>query len=93
MHRNSENPTAVYHVQMKYFSNVGGPGPVRYRQIPRSVAVLDRLHGGTPIGKASADGRTDDDLAVWSLHVDGADVPGRWLIVDRRFVAISSDPA
>ena len=40
-----------------------------------------------PIGIASAIGRTDRGLAVWAA-VHGADVPGRWVIVDRRFVAV-----
>jgi len=77
---------------MMYFTNVGGLGRVRYHQIPRSVAVLKSLHDGTPIGMASEIGRTDDGLAAWSLHVDDADVPGRWIIIDRQFVAMPTDP-
>jgi len=41
-----------------------------------------------PIGIASVIGRTEGGLAVWGLCVHGADVPGRWVIVDRRFVAV-----
>jgi len=33
---------------------------------------------------ASAVGRTEGGLAVWGLLVLGADVAGRWVIVDRR---------
>jgi hypothetical protein len=36
--------------------------------------------------KAGVSGRTASGLAVWSLNVDGADVPGRWVIIDGRFV-------
>jgi hypothetical protein len=38
-----------------------------------------------PIGMAPRIGRTEGGLAVWGLYVDGADVPGRWIIVDREF--------
>jgi hypothetical protein len=40
-----------------------------------------------PIGIASQIGRTEGGLAVWGLNVECADVPGRWVIIDRRFVA------
>jgi hypothetical protein len=46
-----------------------------------------------PIGIASEIGRTEGGLAVWGLHVHGADVPGRWVIIDRRFVAVERAPA
>ena len=38
-----------------------------------------------PIGMASQIGRTEGGLAVWRLTVEGDDVPGRWVIVDREF--------
>jgi len=44
-----------------------------------------------PIGMASPTGRTEAVLEVWRLHVHGADVPGRWVIIDRRFVAVDGD--
>jgi hypothetical protein len=43
-----------------------------------------------PIGIASAIGRTEGCLAVWGLNVHGADVPGRWVIIDGRFVPVES---
>jgi hypothetical protein len=46
-----------------------------------------------PIGIASAIGRTEGGLAVWSLNIDGADVPGRWIIVDGRFVPVEGERA
>jgi hypothetical protein len=46
-----------------------------------------------PIGMASPVGRTEGGLAVWCLTVRGADVPGRWVIIDRRSVPIDGDPA
>jgi hypothetical protein len=46
-----------------------------------------------PIGIASAIGRTEHGLAVWGLRVHGAEVPGRWVIIDGRFVAVEGAPA
>jgi hypothetical protein len=31
-------------------------------------------------------------LAVWRLTIKGMEVPGRWVIIDRRFVPIESAP-
>ena len=43
-------------------------------------------------GVASAICRTEGGLAVWGLNVDGADIPGRWVIIDRRFVPVDHAP-
>jgi hypothetical protein len=77
---------------MMYVTNVGGPGCVTFRQIPGSIAVLDAVRSGVLVGLASASGQTDDGFALWSLRVGDADLPGRWIIVDRKFVSIPSDP-
>jgi hypothetical protein len=37
------------------------------------------------IGTAYEAGWDPAGLAVWRLTVEGADVPGRWVIVDREF--------
>jgi len=54
--------------------------------VAESIAVLEALDEPVPFGIASAIGRTEGGLAVWGLRVQGADVPGRWVIVDGRFV-------
>jgi len=69
-------------------SNASTPCPVRHGQLPGSVGVLEALDKPMPIGIASVIGRTDGGLAAWGLRVHGADVLGRWVIVDRRFVAV-----
>ena len=76
-----------------YFTNASASGPVRYGQLPGSIGVLEALDKPMPIGMASAIGRTEGGLAVWSLNVDGADVPGRWVIIDGRFVPVERDPS
>jgi hypothetical protein len=44
-----------------------------------------------PIGITSEVGWNDEALAEWVLRVHGSSVPGRWVIIDRRFVA--TEPA
>jgi hypothetical protein len=70
---------------MEYFTNASVSGPVRYGQLPGSIGVLEALDKPMPIGMAFASGRTEGGLPVWRLTVDGDDVPGRWVIVDREF--------
>jgi hypothetical protein len=72
----------------EYFTNISASGPVRYRQLPGSIGVLEALDKPMPIGMASPIGRTEGGLAVWGLRGHGADVPGRWVIIDRRFVPV-----
>ena len=76
-----------------FFTNISAMGPVRYGQLPGSIGVLEALDKSMPIGIASEIGRTADGLAVWRLTVHGAEVPGRWVIIDRRFVAVENAPA
>jgi hypothetical protein len=72
---------------MDYFANVG---PVRgtalYRDTPPATVVLEAAGSPTPIGSAHEAGWTEYGVALWRLKVNGADVSGRWAIVDRRFV-------
>ena len=44
-----------------------------------------------PIEMVFEAGWTEGGLAVRSLRIHGADVPGRWIIIDRRFVAVEGD--
>jgi hypothetical protein len=38
-------------------------------------------------GTATEVGLTQNGEVLWSLHVHDADVPGRWVIVDGKFMA------
>jgi hypothetical protein len=38
-----------------------------------------------PIDMALRVGRDDAGRALWALTVDGDDLPGRWVVVDREF--------
>jgi hypothetical protein len=70
-----------------YFTNASNKGRVRYRHLADSIGVMESPDNPMPVGMVSAIDRTEDRVAVWSLRVHGADVPGRRVIVDRKFVA------
>jgi hypothetical protein len=70
---------------MESFTNASASGPVRYGQLPGSIGVLEDPDKPMPIGMANCTGWDPAGLAVWKLTVHDADVPGRWIIVDREF--------
>ena len=71
---------------MRYFTNVGPErGPVVYRTVPAAIGVLEALDKPMPIGMALRVGRDDAGRALWTLSIDGEDLPGRWVVVDREF--------
>lgn len=58
-----------------YFASADRPmGPVRYRQLPGAIGI------------ASEVGQNGAGMAVWMLQIHGVNLPGRWVIVDRRLV-------
>jgi hypothetical protein len=71
---------------MPYFANVNKIGPVKYRDVPGSIGVLESPDNRTQIGQAMCIGWNLDKLAVWKLTIEGQEVAGRWIIVDKRFV-------
>ena len=71
---------------MRYFTNVGPQaGPVRYGTVPGAIGVLEDLDKPMPIDLALRVGRDAAGRAVWTLSVEDADVPGRWVVIDREF--------
>jgi hypothetical protein len=69
-----------------YFTNVGGKGPVRDGEYPFAIGVLESREDHMPIGIAYPAGRTEVGLELWRLVVAGAEVPGRFVVIDRQFV-------
>jgi hypothetical protein len=61
-------------------------GRVLFRQLPWLIGIIECPEKPAPVGTASDRGRTDDGLALWSLKVRGADVPGWFVIIDGQFV-------
>jgi hypothetical protein len=71
----------------EYFTNIDMTGGIRCDEVPDSIGVVAALHGQVPIGRASLIGATDEGLAVWRLKVRGGEIPGRWVILGKWFVA------
>ncbi len=71
-----------------YFTNASVSGTVQDGQLPRSIPILEAPDNPAPIGLASEIGRTEDGAAARSLRIRSADVPGLWIIIAGRFVAI-----
>jgi hypothetical protein len=70
-----------------YFAKIKTTGGVGYDRMPNKIGVIASLHDRAPIGVASRIGRTAEGFALWRLRVRGADVPGRWVILGKWFVA------
>ena len=71
---------------MQYFTSDSGLGRVRYGAIHWRIGVDASPGNPQRIGDASEVGLTTTGLALWRLHVQGAEVPGRWILIDGRFV-------
>jgi hypothetical protein len=72
---------------MEYFTNACTKGRVRYRQLVASaIGILDSPDNNMAIGMAFHSGRSTDGLALWRLKVRGADLPGRWVVIDGQFI-------
>ena len=75
---------------MWYCADVGPSiGLLMFEDSMRSIDVLEGFDDGSPVGTASRLGTDAAGLAVWRLNVRGADLGGRWIVIDRRFVPAS----
>jgi hypothetical protein len=74
-----------------YFTNVGPKaGPILRRHGRGDIGVLGSPDNKMPIAMALGAGRTDDGIAIWRMTVRGAEVPGRWIVVDWEFWPVGS---
>ena len=71
-----------------YFAHISAAGPIRYGQVPGSIGVLEALDKFMPIGEAHCVTWDENGLAVWTLRIGKQEIAGRWVIIDRRFVAV-----
>jgi hypothetical protein len=75
---------------MWYCSDVGPSiGLLMFEDSIRRINVLEGFDENSPVGTASRLGSDPAGLAVWQLNVRGADLSGRWIVIDRRFVPAS----
>jgi hypothetical protein len=70
-----------------YFSDDGPrSGPFLRRDVKgRIVGVMESKVRGAVIGTARPCGWDKEAAQLWKLTVHGAEVPGRWVVVDREF--------
>jgi hypothetical protein len=80
-------------VNANCLSRTDEPPDLEPAHLPSSIGVLEAADKSMPIGMASEIGWTDGGLAVWTLGIYGTAIQGRWVVVDRRFVAVHGDPA
>ena len=74
---------------VRYFSNISQRGPVKYRDVPGSIGVLEARDTHMPIGEAHCKKWDENGLAVWVLSIGSQRIEGRWIVVDHRFEPIS----
>ena len=74
-----------------FFADTPIPGRVRSGEYPFAVEVFEEAGGGVPCGIGLEVGQTADGLATWKLKVRGADVSGRFIIDNGRFVPVPFD--
>jgi hypothetical protein len=78
---------------MRYYANVGPvPGPALDRRVPPTIDVLKAPDDDKPVGTALCVGVGAQGIAIWGLIVQGVEVPGRWVLIDREFRRPESTP-
>jgi hypothetical protein len=70
-----------------YYSNFGG-AVIRHGEDPDVLGVLEAPDNHMPIGIAFQAGGTAEGLALFRLQVHKADLPGRWVCLNRWFVRV-----
>ena len=72
-----------------YFASFGPQsGTLLYSAAYGAIAVLEARCKPKPIGVAACVGVDVKGQAVWTLNVRDTDLPGRWIVVDRRFMPV-----
>jgi hypothetical protein len=71
---------------MRYFTNVGPDrGPLLSGTVPDDISVIEDLEKPIPVGMALCVGVDTAGRALWTLSVEGQDLPGRWIVEDGEF--------
>ena len=72
----------------QYFAHISHKGKIRYGDVPGSIGVLEATDKFMPIGEAHCLTWDENGLAVWTLRIGNQEIPGRWVIIDRSFLAV-----
>jgi hypothetical protein len=74
---------------VRFYANCGpAVGPIKAGAWPGSIGVLESPENRMPIGEASGFTRDEQGREVYRLVVHKTAVPGRFVVVDRRFVKV-----
>ena len=76
----------------RYFAHISHQGKIRYGDVPGSIGVLESLDKFMPIGEAHCLTWDRNGLAVWTLRIGKQEIPGRWVIIERRFMEVEGGP-
>jgi hypothetical protein len=72
---------------MTYFTNVGpASGSLRHYAAPGAIDALESRDGSARVGTALSVGNDASGATLWRLTVQGTELPGTWVVVDREFV-------
>jgi hypothetical protein len=69
-----------------YSAHISIDGVVKNGQLPSTIGVHKSPNSPRPIGEARYRGRDGRGVAWWALTVRGNELPGLWVIIDKRFV-------
>ena len=71
---------------MRYFANAGPDrGPIVCGTTPDAIGMIEDLEKPIPVGMALCVGVDAAGRALWTLSVEGQDLPGRWIVEDGEF--------
>ncbi len=71
---------------MWYYASAGPTiGFLMFGAVRNPVNVLEAPDDSVPVGTARCDGLDAAGVAVWRLVVRGAELRGRWIVMDREF--------
>ena len=76
---------------MQYYTDASRAGRSCFHKLRWDISVTESPDNPSPIGRASESGKTSDGQAAWSLEVNGAAVPGRFVVVDGQFMTAVDD--
>ena len=71
----------------KFDSNLGGVA-IRYGEVSGVIGVFEAPDTPLRIGMTFGAVRTAEGRALFRLQVRRADLPGRWVCLNRRFVLV-----
>jgi hypothetical protein len=69
----------------RYLAQISQKGPVKYGDVPSASGVLEVIDNLMPIGEAQCKTWDERGLAVWTIRIGQAEIPGCWVIFDREF--------